>query len=152
MKWLIAITVFTVIVAVYVTWLRPLMRTTSWGQRFLNWIEPIERKLWWKSETILWQRFKYFLGSALSTLVVIDWNSLSPIIPEKYRGLVVGLLPTIFITIDGWIGEKLRKETTKPLEIVAMRTDAPPEIKEAVVEAEVKTAQTVAAVKDAGAV
>jgi hypothetical protein len=61
-------------------------------------------------------------------------------------------LPTIFIQLDGLIGERLRKTTSQPLEVVAMRTDAPVELKLEAAEAKLKTAQTVEAIKQSEAV
>lgn len=151
MRILIALAIITVALALYVVWVRPWMKTTTWGKAFLDKIEPMERRLWWNSETILWSRFKVFAGTLLTALVGIDWNSVTPLIPEKYRGIIMAL-PTILLAIDGLIGEKLRKETTKPLEIVAMRTDAPAEVKAAAAIAEVQTAQVVEAAKESGAV
>lgn len=151
MKWILALAVFAALLAAYVAWLRPVMRKTPWGEAFLDWIEPVERRLWWKSETILWSRFKVLAGSALTVLVAIDWNSVAPIIPEKYRGIAMAM-PTVFMAIDGLIGERLRRDTTKPLEIVAMRTDAPDDVKHAAAVADVKTAEAVAVAVEAKAV
>jgi hypothetical protein len=151
MKILIALAVITVLIALYVIKGRPWLKTTSWGKAFLDKIEPMERRLWWNSETMLWSRFKVFLGTALTTLVAVDWNSVSPLVPEKYRPYLLAL-PTIFIQLDGLIGERLRKTTSQPLEVVAMRTDAPVELKLEAAEAKLKTAQTVEAIKQSEAV
>lgn len=151
MTLLITIAVITVLLALYVVWLRPWMRNTTWGKNLLGYIEPMERLLWWKSESLLWSRFKVFLGTALTVLVGIDWNSVSPIFPEKYRPFLVAL-PTLFVALDGLMGEPLRRDISKPLEIVAMRTDAPAEVKAAAAEVAVKSAEVVEAVKEAEAV
>jgi nitrate reductase gamma subunit len=148
---LIAVAVIAVLIAFYVVWLRPRMKATAWGQAFLSKIEPMERILYWKSETMLWSRFKVFFGTVMTTLVAVDWNSVAPLIPEKYRSLVL-VLPTIFVALDGLMGEKMRRETTQPLEVVAMRTDAPVELKLEAAEAKLKTAQTVEAIKASEAV
>lgn len=148
---LVVLAVLSVALAIYVVWLRPYMKTTSWGKQFLDSIEPMERRLWWKSETMLWVRFKVLLGSALTVLVGVDWNSVSPLFPEKYRPLLLAL-PTIFIAIDGLMGEKMRRDTSKPLEIVAMRTDAPAEVKQAAAQVAVATAEVVETVKATEAV
>lgn len=151
MTLLIAIAVITVLLAIYVVWLRPLMRNTTWGKKWLSYIEPMERLLWWKSESLLWSRFKVFLGTTLTVLVGVDWNSVSPIFPEKYRPILVAL-PTIFVALDGLMGEPLRRDISKPLEIVAMRTDAPPEVKAAAAEVAKKSKEVVEAVKEAEAI
>lgn len=151
MKVLIALAVITVALALYVVWLRPWMKTTAAGAAFLAKIEPMERALWWNSETILWSRFKVFMGTVLTVLVGVNWNAVAPILPADSREIVMAL-PTILLAIDGLIGEYLRKQTTKPLEIVAMRTDAPEEVKVAAAEAQAANAQVVEAAKEAGAV
>lgn len=151
MKLLIAIAFITVLLALYVVWLRPWMRNTTWGKNLLSYIEPMERMLWWKSESLLWSRFKIFLGTTLTVLVGIDWNSVSPIFPEKYRPILVAL-PTLFVALDGLMGEPLRRDISKPLELVAMRTDAPPEVKAAAAEVAKKSKEVVEAVKEAEAV
>lgn len=157
MTWLVLLTLISILIALYVVWFRPWMRTTGWGVRFLNWVEPIERVLWWKSETILWARLQMVTGLLLTLLTQagsIDITPLMPFVPDAYEPLVKVIwnaLP-LTITIMGWINERLRKDTTKPLEIVAMRTDAPVEVKVAAAEAELKSAEAVEAVKDAKAV
>lgn len=157
MKLLIALTALAVFVAFYVVWFRPWMRTTPWGAAFLDKIEPIERALWWKSETILWARLKIVSGLLLTALTqtqAIDITPLMPFVPDAYEGVVRiiwNMLP-LAITLMGWVDEKLRKDTTKPLEIVAMRTDAPVEVKLAAEEAALATAQAVETVKEAQAV
>lgn len=140
--WAIAlIAVLTVVVAFYVTVGRKMLAGTA----FLNWIEPLERRGWWKSETMLWSRFRVAAGSLLAILLTVDWNSVAPLIPESRRATLLAL-PAIFTALDGLIGEYLRRDTTKPLEIVAMRTDAPAEVKAAAAQAEAVTAEAKAAV------
>lgn len=151
MKWVIGITAFTVLLAAYVVFLRPMMRKTVWGANFLDKIEPMERVLWWKSETILWARFKMAIGLLLTLLTQagqIDIMPLLPFIPDEYEGFVKflwNMLP-LAITLIGWTDEKLRKDTTKPLEVVAMRTDASDEVKEKVAEATAMAKAAVAGV------
>lgn len=157
MKLLVALTFVIALIAIYVLWGRPWMRTTAWGKSFLDWIEPIERKLWWKSETILWARLQIVVGFLLTALTqagTIDITPLMPFVPDEWEPTVKvfwNALPMI-ITAMGWINEKLRKETTKPLEIVAMRTDAPIEVKVAAAQAEIATAEATAAVVESKAV
>lgn len=157
MKWLILLTVLTVGVALYVAWLRPLMRKTIWGAAFLDWIEPMERVLWWKSETILFARLKIVTGLLLTGLTqagAIDITPLMPFVPDDIEPFVKfawNMIP-LTLTVMGWIDEKLRKDTTKPIEIVAMRTDAAPEAKAAAAALEVVTTDAVATVEAAKAV
>ena len=141
----------TLFVMLYVTWLRPRLKRSQRGQRILAAIEPFERIVYWNSESMLWNRFKAALGAVLTTLVAFDWSAVSPILPEKLRPFAMAA-PTIFLAIDGLIGEKLRRNTTKPLEVVAMRTDAPAEAKAAAAIATSATAEAVAIAKQTGAV
>lgn len=157
MKALIALAVLSAIVALYVVWLRPLMKTMTWGKAFLDYVEPVERVLWWKSETILWARLKIVSGLLLTALTqagAIDITPLMPLVPEQYRGMAQvlwNLLP-LALTIMGWVDERLRKATTVPLEVVGMRTDAPPEVKIAAAEAKVAADTAAQAAIDAKAV
>jgi hypothetical protein len=157
MKWLIGLTVATVAITVYVVWLRPLMRETRFGKWLLDHVEPIERALWMKSETILFARLKIVMGlllTALTQMGGIDIKPLMPLVPDAYEPIVLfiwNLLP-LTLTVMGWIDEKLRKDTTKPIEIVAMRTDAPEAVKAAAADAEAVTKDAVAAAVEAKAV
>lgn len=156
MKALIALAVVTALIALYVVWLRPLMKATPWGQVFLAKAEPIERTLWKNSETIFFARTKIVVGALLatmSTLGTIDLTPLMPFVPDAYEPMVkaaFNLMP-LLITIVGFVDEKLRRDTTKPLEIVAMRTDAPVEVKIAAAQAEAANANAVATVEAAKA-
>jgi Na+/proline symporter len=150
MKWVILITAVVVLIALYVVVLRPRMQKTAWGAAVLAKIEPIERVLWWKSETILWARLKIVVGILLTLLTQagsIDITPLMPFIPDQYEGVIKflwNMLP-LTLTVIGWVDEQLRRDTTKPLEVVAMRTDVPEEVKERVAEA---TAMAKAAVAE----
>jgi hypothetical protein len=152
MRWLIAITALTVVVAVWVTAIRPVLRKQDWAKPFFDAIEPIERALWWKSETILFARFKIVVGLVLTLLTqaqAIDITPLMPFVPDAWEPFVKVLwnaMP-LTITVMGWVDERLRKDTTKPLEIVAMRTDAPESVKAAADAVAVASADVVDAVK-----
>lgn len=152
MKILIALTVLCVFVAFYVVWLRGWLRKQDWACAFFDAIEPIERVLWKKSETILFARMKIVIGLLLTLLTqagTIDITPLMPFVPDQYEPLlkvVWNALP-MTITVIGWMDERLRKDTTKPLEVVAMRPDAPVFVKEAAAQAEVANAQAVAVVQ-----
>jgi Na+/proline symporter len=125
MKFLIGLAIVSVLFAIYVVWGRPWMRKAPWAQPFFAWIEPIEVALWWKSETVLKARAKMLLGLVLTLLTQIgtlDITPLMPLVPDQYEPMVTfafNLLPMI-LTLGGWVDEKLRKDTTKPLEVVAL--------------------------------
>jgi hypothetical protein len=149
MKWFIGLTVVTVLIALYVTVVRPWMRQTVWGKWMLDKIEPFERTIFNNSESILWARFLAFLGSLLTLLVQIgqiDLSPIAPLLPEGWRWIPQAAPMVLFVA--GIIQERLRRDTTKPLEIVSMRTDAPLEVKIMAEEADVlnkKAAEVVAA-------
>lgn len=151
MKLLIAFAIVTAVVALYVVVVRPWLCNQPWAKGFFLWIEPFEIALWKKSETILWARFKMAVGALLTCLTMlgtIDLTPLMPFVPDQYEALVKGLvnLSPLAITVLGWIDEKLRKDTTRPLEVVA----APEAVKQALPEikqAEVANIEAVAAVE-----
>lgn len=154
MRSVLLILALTLVIVAYVTFVRDLLKTTDWGCRFLSWIEPMELALWRKSETILWARFKVFVGALLAFLMqigTIDFTPFVVFLPEEHQDVarkLVGLLP-LLISVVGIVDEKLRRSTTKPLEVVAVPSDAPPEVKEAVLEVEATNAEAVAKVKEA---
>lgn len=122
--WLILSTVF-ILFALYALFGREWLKQQPWAQGFLAAIEPVEIALWSKSETILWARLKMLTGIVLTILTqaqVIDITPLLPFIPDKYDALVThawAMLPMI-ISVMGMMDEKLRRDTTKPLEVVAL--------------------------------
>lgn len=156
MTFLIAILAVAAFVTVYVAFLRPYLRKQDWACAFFDAIEPIERVLWKKSETILFARMKIVIGLLLTLLTqagTIDITPLMPFVPDQYEPLlkIVWNAMPMTITVIGWMDERLRKDTTKPLEVVAMRPDAPVFVKEAAAQAEVANAQAVAVVQAAKA-
>jgi hypothetical protein len=156
MKILISLMIFVALVAVWVAWLRPVLRTKPWAQGFFAAIEPIEITLWRKSETILWARLKMVVGVVLTILTqtqAIDLSPIMPFVPDQYEPLVkmaFNLMPLI-ITVVGWVDEQLRKDTTKPLVIVETPQDAPPAVAAAVAKVDAANASAVAVVDAAKA-
>lgn len=160
MKTLFAIAIVCALIAIWVLWLRPWMRDKEWAKGFFAAIEPIEIALWRKSETILWARLKMLVGvllAVLTSLGGIDLTPIMPLVPDQYEGAIrvaFNLLP-LAITAIGWIDEQLRKDTTKPLEIVALPENKTPELQAAVCQVEATNAaaiETVKVAKEEGAV
>lgn len=152
MKWLVGLTVITVLIALYVVAIRPWMRTTAWGAAFLDKIEPFERIVYKNSESILWARFLQLLGvllTLLTSLGSINLEPVKPFLPDYLQWLPTAM--PLIVSFAGVVQEMLRRDTTKPLEIVAMRTDAPPEVKFAAAQAAAANAQAVAKVEEAKA-
>lgn len=121
MKLLAVFLVLTAFVALYVVWLRPWLRDKPWAAGFFAKIESVEILFYKKSESILWARFLQLMGAvlaALASLGSLDLTPLFPFLPDKYKW-VPGALPLV-VTVAGWMQEKMRKDTSKPLEVVAM--------------------------------
>lgn len=157
MRYAVAIAVFFTLAALYANWIRPNMRETEWGQRFLARIEPFERIFYWKSETIFMARVKMLCGILLTIATqagAIDITPIMPLVPDAWEPtvrVVWNALPMI-ATVVGWFDQSQRFDTTKPVELVAMRTDAPEEVKAAAETAEAVNKEVVAIAKQAGAV
>ena len=130
------------------TWLK----SKSWAQGFFAWIEPIEIVLYKKSETILLARAKMFFGVLLSVLTflgTIDLTPIMPFVPDQYEVYVraaFNLIP-LSITLLGLVDEKLRNQTTTPIEIVAApEKNLPSQVKEAIAMADATKAEAVEAI------
>lgn len=146
---------FVVLVSIYALWLRPWLLGQAWAKPFFDTVEPVERALFKKSETILFARLKMAVGvilAVLTSLGAIDITPLLPLIPDRYEAAIrvaINLLP-LLITLVGLVDEKLRRDTTLPLAIVATPADhVTPEVKAAiadVVEANTTAVETVKAV------
>lgn len=123
-----------------------------WVQRFFAWVEPIEILLFRKSETLLFARLKMLTGFLLTYLTHagdIDLSPWMPFVPEKYQPYVnfaVNSIP-IALVLVGWADERLRKTTTKPIELVAVPDKvvaASPALQEAVAMADATKVEAVA--------
>lgn len=143
MTFIILLLLTAIALAIYVVWVRPWLRKRPWAAGYFKMIEPIEILFWNKSESILWARFLQLAGvltTVLQFLGTIDVTPFISFIPEEYR-------PALFllITLSGFINEWLRKDTTKPLEIVALPENVPPEVEQAIARAEVANSVAVKA-------
>lgn len=133
------------------SWLKA--KTWPWSIRFFQLIEPYEIVLWKKSETILLARSKMVVGLLLTALTqagAIDITPLMPLVPDQYEGVLTAvwnLIPMIVFAL-GVIDEKMRNDTTKPLELVAL-PDAVAATMPEVVIAEAAKTEAVAAVVEA---
>lgn len=147
---LLAILSIAAFVASYVVWIRPWLRTKEWAHGFFRLIEPVEILLWKKSESILWARFLQLIGllvPALQFIGAIDVTPYLAIIPEGY-----GPYCMLAVFVAGQVGEALRKDTTKPLESVALPEAAvTPAVERAEQKADAANANLVVAVEIAKA-
>lgn len=151
MKIVVILLILTGLIAIYVTWLRPWLREQPWAQGFFTHpvIEWMELKLWAKSESILWARWQQFLGIVLAVtgaLGGIDWSAVAILTPD-YIDPFLPAAPLI-LNVLGTIAEALRRDTTKPLEVVALPAEKPPEVIAAVARVDAATAAARVVVED----
>lgn len=135
MSWLIALAVLTAFAAVYATIIRPMTRDAPWAKGFYGHpvVQWIELKFWGRSETLFWARYQQFLGAVLIAtgyLGGIDYSIFAPVVPDS----VVLWLPLIPVILNffGSIAEAQRRDTSEPLEEVALPDVVRPEVAEAV--------------------
>jgi hypothetical protein len=149
MKVIFILAVLTAFVIAWVTYVRPWLRKKEWAQGFFLAIEPVELFLYKKSEGIAWARWLHVLGGVLATAPLyggIDWTWLAHFTPD-YIDPILPLIPSI-LNAMGAVGERLRNDTTKPLEMVAVaEKDLTPEVVEKIAVAEVAKIEAVEAVK-----
>lgn len=158
MLWGILIAI-VVLIALYAIWGRPWLKKQPWAQKFFAWADPLELALFKKSETILVGRLLWFGGLFVTfydsiatfahsldltpiTTRIFDWLQ----IPPDMRSLSM----SAFIGILGLLINRLRKTTTKPLELVAVPAAAvTPQVAETMAAAEEAKQQAVQAVAEA---
>lgn len=158
-------TIFLLVLALVVTLafiyaliLRPWLKQQPWAQEFFAWIDPLELALFKKSETILVGRLLWVGGLIVTfydgiavfvhslditplTTRIFDWLQ----IPPDMRNLTA----TAFIGIVGLLINRLRKTTTKPLELVAVpEAKVTPAAAAAIAQAEAAKEQAVQVVQD----
>jgi len=159
MKTLIVLAVITGLLLWYALQGRDWLKSKSWAQGFFAVVEPVEIALFKKSETILVARLLSGLGIVLTFLTqisTIDLTPIMPFVPEKYAVYVqvaFNSMP-LLITALGAIVERLRNQTTKPIELVAVPDKVvaeTPKLAEAVAMADATKVEAVAAVAEAKA-
>jgi len=139
MKWLFGLAVIVALALTWSLWGRDWLKARNWRltNAFFAWIEPLEIKLWKNSKTIFVARLKMLTGLLLTLgtqLGAVDITPLMPFVPDAWEPAVRvlwNLLPLV-LTALGWMDEYLRKETTKPLEEIALPENKPPEVEAAV--------------------
>jgi hypothetical protein len=159
MKTLVVLAVITGLILWYALQGRDWLKTKLWAQGFFELIEPIEIFIYKKSETILVARSLQGLGAILTVLTwvgSIDITPIMPLVPEKYQPYVhaaMSFLPLVLNAL-GAIVERLRNQTTKPLELVAVPDKVvaeTPKIAEAVAMADATKQEAVAVIEEAKA-
>lgn len=149
----------TIGVALWSGLIRPWLRKKPWWtEHFFNLplIEWIEINVYRKSETLAWGRWLAFVGTAITTIAQFDpataqtlVQMFEPVLPESMKW-VAKAIPMV-ITLAGLFTTMQRRDTTKPLEMVEIASDAPVEAKQAAHVAEMTTKAAVADIKAATA-
>lgn len=158
MRFIFWLSVIIALAMVWSLWGRDWLKNQNWewSNIFFAWIEPIEIKVWKNSKTIFMARLKMLTGMLLTLATQtgsIDITPLMPIVPDAWESTfraIWNMLP-LTVTLLGWMDEWLRRESTKPLEMVALPENKPPEVAqaEAKIDAAVAEAKLVVAVAKA---
>jgi hypothetical protein len=159
-------TVFLLVVAlivallfIYALVLRPWLKIQPWASGFFAAVDRVELALFKKSETVLVGRLLW-LGSGIVTLydmagVFFSSLDLTPIqtrvfdalhVPQDLRGTVL----SAFVAALGFMMVYLRKQVSKPLELVAVSDKDVannPKVAEAIAMADATKAEAVSVVK-----
>jgi hypothetical protein len=159
MKTLVVLAVITGLILWYALWGRDWLKSKPWAHGFFEFIEPVEILLFKKSETLIVARTLQALGAILTALTWIgniDITPILPLVPEKYTAIVQAVFSFLPLVLNGLgaIVERLRNQTTKPLELVAVPDKVvaeTPKLAEAVAMANATKVEAVAAVAEAKA-
>lgn len=147
------------ILMLYALVIRPLIRRTTWGAALLDKIEAFEIAAYKKSETVLMGRLVWIGG-----LIVSAYDALAEFVKQlDLTPLTTRIFDVLHIPPDlrpltmsaavmglGLAIVRLRKDTTKPLALVAAPAPnkLPPTAAAAVEQAEVAKQQAIAAVQE----
>ncbi|MDI3563568.1 hypothetical protein [Bradyrhizobium sp. Arg816] len=155
------LTAIVVLVLVYALALRPWLKKQPWAQGFFASVDSLELALFKKSETILVGRLLW-IGGLLVTFydglaVFVHSLDITPLTTRIFDWLQIppdmrNLSATAFIGVVGLLINRLRKTTTKPLELVAVPAAAvTPEVAQTMAAAEEAKQEAVQAVAEAKA-
>lgn len=115
MWWFIlGLTIFAIL---WATVIRPQLRNRPYFKAFFDWVEPIETMLYRKSEGIFWARYQQFMGILIMVLAYLgqlDVSIVNPVVAQEYQPFV-----PLALNLSGTIAESLRRDTSKPLEVIA---------------------------------
>jgi hypothetical protein len=156
---LLVLALLVALAFIYALVLRPWLKKQPWAQGFFASVDTLESALFKKSETILVGRLLWIGGlfvtfyDGLATFVhtldltplttrIFDWLQ----IPPDMRNLSA----TAAIGIIGLLINRLRKTTTKPLDVVALpQSQVTPAAAQAIAKADDANQQAVQAVAEA---
>jgi hypothetical protein len=155
---LLVLALIVALAFLYALVIRPWLKKQPWAQGYFTAIEPYEIALFKKSETVLVGRLVWFGGLIVTAYdgFVAYFSTLNyePVttrimdflhIPTDMRGFTL----SAFVTALGLAIVRLRKTTTKPLELVAVpEAKVTPAAAQAMAKAEVAKDQAVQAVAE----
>jgi hypothetical protein len=153
---LIVLALIVALAFLYALVLRKWLKTQPWAEKFFSAIEPFEIALFKKSETVLVGRLVWFGGLLVTAydgfMAYFSSLNFAPLttrimdflhIPQDLRGVTL----SAFVTALGLMIVRLRKTTTKPLELVAVPdAQVTPAAAQAMASAETAKDKAVAAV------
>ncbi len=143
-------------ILLYALVIRPWLKKQTWAQGFFEKIEAIETTLYKKSETVLVGRLVWvggFIVSAYDSIAEFAKSlDLTPLTTRIFDFLHIppdmrGLAASASLMGLGLLMVRLRKTTTKPLELVAAPEKTTPVVQAALAQADVAKEQALAAVK-----
>ena len=155
---LLVLALLVALAFIYALVLRPWLKKQSWAQGFFASIDTVEAALFKKSETILVGRLLWIGGLFVTfydgLAVFVHSLDITPLTTRIFDWLQIppdmrNLSATAAIGIIGLIINKLRKTTTKPLELVAVPdAQVTPAAAQAMARAETAKDQAVSAVAE----
>lgn len=160
MIWGILIAI-VVLLLLYALVLRPWLKKQSWTQGFFASVDGLEATLFKKSETILVGRLLWISGLFVTfydgLAVFVHSLDITPLTTRIFDWLQIppdmrNLSATAFIGIVGLLINRLRKTTTKPLDVVAIpQAQVTPAAAQAIAQVDAANQQAVQAVNNAKA-
>jgi hypothetical protein len=144
---------------IYALVLRPWLKKQPWAQGFFANVDTLESALFKKSETILVGRLLWIGGLFVTfydgLAVFVHSLDITPLTTRIFDWLQIppdmrNLSATAFIGIMGLLINRLRKTTTKPLDVVALpQAQVTPAAAQAIAKADAANQQAVQAVAEA---
>ena len=156
---LLVLALIVALAFIYALVLRPWLKKQTWAQGFFASVDALESALFKKSETILVGRLLWIGGLFVTfydgLAVFVHSLDITPLTTRIFDWLQVppdmrNLSATAFIGIVGLLINRLRKSTTKPLDVVALpQSQVTPAAAQAIAKADHANQQAVQAVAEA---
>jgi hypothetical protein len=156
---LLVLALIVALAFIYALVLRPWLKKQSWAQGFFASVDTLESALFKKSETILVGRLLWIGGLFVTfydgLAVFVHSLDITPLTTRIFDWLHVppdmrNLSATAFVGILGLLINRLRKTTTKPLDVVALpQAQVTPAAAQAIAKVDAANQQAVQAVAEA---